>query len=260
MLNELSEEVLALSASESIAIILSRELKNDDVGAWGVGSLIPMAAVLLARSGHAPGITIGGERTYNPKPSLNNGLDDLTMMSRAEALEGYWELFGHWHKGVDFFCFSGMQVDAFGNLNLHLIGNDWLNPIVRGPGVPNISLSGTCGRTYLFFTEHSKRRFVERVDFISIPGHIDQDGRAAKGLLGAGPRKCVTPLCVFEFSPITFRMYIASVHSGVDIATVADATGFNISVDGNVPITPPPSREEVWRLRSVVDPKGLLRL
>ena len=247
-----------LSPAELMAIVLSRDLGDGEVGAWGVGSLIPMAAVLLARASHAPHIIIGGERAYNPKPVLNSGLDDPGMMTRIEALEGYWELFGHWHRGVDFFCFSGMQVDAFGNLNLHLIGDDLANPTVRGPGVPNISLAGSCGRTYLFFAEHSKRRFVERLDFISVPGHMDGQGRKSRALKGSGPKFCVTPLCVFEFSPETHRMFLASVHPGVTVSAVLGATGFEIAVEGEVPVTRQPTSDEIRRLREVVDPQGLL--
>src|ERR1022692_922128 len=123
------------SAHELISIVLSREIRDNEVGAWGVGGTIPMAAVRLAQHLHAPGVIIGGERPYNPKPSrLSLGFGDPVSLERAEAMEGFWELFGHWHKGVDFFFYSGMQIDAYGNLNLHVIG-DIKAPKVRGPGV-----------------------------------------------------------------------------------------------------------------------------
>src|SRR5262249_41578240 len=134
------------SVQELIAILLSREIRNNDVGSWGVGGVIPMAAVRLAQHLHAPDAIIGGERPYNPNPSrLSKGYGDSVLLERAEAIEGFWELFGHWHKGVDFFFYSGMQIDAYGNVNLHVIG-DLKTPKVRGPGVANISLSQSCGR------------------------------------------------------------------------------------------------------------------
>ena len=248
------------TAIERVAIVLSREIRDNDVGSWGVGGLIPMAAMLLAQNLHAPGLVIGGERIYNPKPSrLASGLDDPVLMERAEAIEGFWELFGHWHKGVDFFFYSGMQIDAYGNLNLHVIG-DVAAPKVRGPGVANISLIQSCGRILLYATEHDTRRFVERVDFISAPGHLrGPESKARAGIRSRGPVGCVTPIAVMDFDRATPRMRLRSVHGGATEGEVKKRTGFEFAPGAAVQDTLPPTAREIEVLRTRVDPAGLLR-
>jgi glutaconate CoA-transferase subunit B len=248
------------TALERVAIFLARELHDNEVGSWGVGGIIPMAAIRLAQHLHAPGIVIGGERIYNPKPSrLASGLDDPVLMERAEAIEGFWELFGHWHKGVDFFFYSGMQIDAYGNLNLHVIG-DVASPKVRGPGVANISLVQSCGRILLYATDHEPRRFVEKVDFISVPGHLrGTESKAQAGIRSRGPAVCVTPIAAMDFDPATLRMRLRSVHGGATEDEIRKRTGFEFAPGAPVHDTPAPTAREIEVLRGHVDPGGLLR-
>ena len=245
---------------ERIAIFLSRELRDNEVGAWGVGGILPMAAVRLAQHLHAPGLVIGGERIFNPKPSrLAAGLDDPVLMERAEAIEGFWELFGHWHKGVDFFFYSGMQIDAYGNLNLHVIGTV-AAPKLRGPGVANVSLAQSCGRILLYATDHEPRRFVERVDFISVPGHLrGPASKAEAGIRSRGPTLCVTPIAVMDFDPASLRMRLRSVHGGATEDEVRKRTGFEFAPGAPAQATPPPTSREIEVLRERVDQEGLLR-
>ena len=248
------------SNHELMAVLLAREIRDNEVGSWGVGGTIPMAAVLLARHLHAPGVVIGGERIYNPKPSrIAVGFGDPVLLQNAEAMEGFWELFGHWHKGVDFFFYSGMQIDPYGNLNLHAIG-DIKAPKLRGPGVANISLAQSCRRILLYATDHSPRRFVEKLDFVSVPGHVA--GPAAKeqaGIRSGGPTVCVTPIALMDFDPHTLRMRLRSVHGQATEADVRARTGFEFSPGPPVQPTPPPSDREVEILRTRVDPEGVLR-
>ena len=245
---------------ERIAILLSRELQDNEVGSWGVGGIIPMAAIMLAQKMHAPGIIIGGERVYNPKPSsLAAGLDDPVLMEKAEAIEGFWEIFGHWHKGVDFFFYSGMQIDVYGNLNLHLIGSVE-RPKLRGPGVANISLIQRCKKIFLYSPDHDKKKFVEKVDFISAPGHLSgpQSKRDA-GIFNAGPVICVTPIAIFDFDPLTLRMRVQSIHAHSTIEEVRSKTGFELNASGPIEVTKEPTELELKILRGQIDLRGLLR-
>jgi glutaconate CoA-transferase, subunit B len=245
---------------ERIAILLSRELQDNDIGSWGVGGIIPMAAIMLAKKMHAPGIIIGGERVYNPKPSsLAAGLDDPVLMEKAEAIEGFWELFGHWHKGVDFFFYSGMQIDVYGNLNLHLIGSIE-NPKLRGPGVANISLIQRCKKIYLYSPDHSTKKFVEKVDFISAPGHLfGPQSKKDAGIFNEGPVICVTPIATFDFDPVTLRMRIKSIHSHSTFEEVKSKTGFELNENAPTLVTIDPTDLELKILREQIDLKGLLR-
>jgi glutaconate CoA-transferase, subunit B len=256
-----ADVVEAATTREMIVIVLARELRDGDIGAWGAGGLIPIAAIRLAKLTHAPHLVIGGERVYGSPvaPSLQETLDDTESVHGAISVEGYWELFGHWHHGLDFFCFSGLQVDRYGNLNLHEIAREGKAPI-RGAGVANISLAGSCSRTYIYMTEHSRRRFVERVGFCSLPGHLDGgDTRRAAGLTGGGPALCISPLGVFDFPTPGCRMRIRSLHDGVTLEQAQESTGFKLDVDDSWETTPQPTTEELQVLRRAIDPSGRLR-
>ena len=245
---------------ELMSVVLSRELRDGETGGAGVAALIPMAAMLLARELHAPNLVIGGERVYNPKPKrLYEDGQDARNFEGAEAIEGYWELFGHSHRGVDFFFYSGIQIDRYGNANLHHVGGTFERPAFRGPGVPNVSFAVTSKRVLLYPVAHNARTFVERVDFVSVPGHLrGPESKRAAGLMH-GPALCVTPIAVMDFDPETLAMRLRSVHGGLTAAQVQERTGFPLVMPARVPETEPPTDRELTSLREVVDPAGLLR-
>lgn len=185
-------------------------------------------------------------------------LDDRAL-GACEAAETFLELFGHSHRGLDFFFHNGMQVDAYGNINLHHIGGTIDRPKMRGPGAANISYAATSRRFYICTTNHTARTFVPRVDFITSPGYLDgPDSYRAAGLSG-GPSLCVTPMAVMDFDPVTLRMRLKTVHSWSTPDEVARNTGFDLGIAGEVPATEPPAAEELRLLREMVDPEGLLR-
>ena len=99
-------------AAEIQAVVLARELQDSEMGAAGASAAIPMAAIMLARRTHAPNIQIAGEMFVNPRPKRlwNSMLDDRALGS-CEAAETFLELFGHSHRGLDFFFHNGMQID-----------------------------------------------------------------------------------------------------------------------------------------------------
>lgn len=248
------------SPAEMQTVVLARELRDGELGAAGASAAIPMAAMMLARLTHAPDLQIAGEMFVNPRPKqLWNSMLDDRALGACEAAETFLELFGHSHRGLDFFFHNGMQIDAFGNINLHHIGGTIDKPKMRGPGAANISYAATSRRFYICTTSHTVRTFVPRVDFITSPGHLDgPESFRAAGLAG-GPRLCVTPLAVMDFAPDTLRMRLKSVHPWSTAGEVALNTGFDIAAEGDVPLTDPPTSEELRLLRQEVDPKGLLR-
>lgn len=246
--------------AELQAVYLSRDLKDGELGAAGASAAIPMAAILLARLTHAPNIQIAGEMFVNPRPKkLWNSMLDDRALGACEGSETFLELFGHSHRGLDFFFHNGMQVDAHGNINLHFVGGTIDKPKMRGPGAANISYAAMSRRFYICTTAHSPRTFVEKVDFITSPGFLDgPESVKAAGLKG-GPRFCITPLAVMDFNPQTLRMRLKSVHAWSSVDEVVAKTGFALEVPAEVPMTPAPTARELEQLRGTVDPDGLLR-
>jgi glutaconate CoA-transferase subunit B len=102
-------------------------------------------------------------------------------------------------------------------------------------------------RAIVFRTEHSRRTFVERVDFISAAGSSPPDV-----LRLGGPVKVITPLATLRMNPERGRLELESVHPPHSAAEVAERTGFDLGPLGSVVPTPAPAERELDLLRGAV--------
>src|SRR5438034_8327242 len=132
---------------------------------------------------------------------------------------------------LDYPSLGGAQIDAHGNLNSTLIGTDYARPKVRCPGSGGANdLASLCWRI-LVVTSHDRRRFVEKLDFLTTPGYLSGPGaREAAGLPpGTGPYRVITDLAVLGYHEENRRMQILSLHPGVTFDQVQANTGFELS-------------------------------
>ena len=67
----------------------------------------------------------------------------------------------------------------------------------------------------------------------------------------------ISNLGVFDFDTPDHVMRLRSVHPGVTVDEVVDATGFELVVPADVPETRLPTPEELDLLRTVLDPRSL---
>ena len=102
---------------------------------------------------------------------------------------------------------------------------------------------------------HDRRRFVEKLDFITTPGYLNGAGaREAAGLPpGTGPYRVVSNLGVMGFHPDSKRMILLATQPGVSVEQVLENTAFELLVAEHVESNPPPSAEELKILRQEVD-------
>jgi glutaconate CoA-transferase subunit B len=150
---------------------------------------------------------------------------------------------------------GGAQIDRYGNLNSSYIGD---------PDKPAIRLPGTGGGNdissltqMIVAMKHEKRRFVEKVDFITSPGFINGgNSRAESGLIAGGMYRVVTDLAILGFHKETKAMQVEALHPGVTPEEVKDNTGFEIAIADNVKRTEPPQENELAVLRNL-DPDRL---
>src|SRR5207249_8575711 len=141
---------------------------------------------------------------------------------------------------IDYTFLGGAQIDAYGNLNSTLIGS-YQKPKVRLPGSGGANdLASLCWRI-LVVTNHDPRRFVEKLDFVTTPGYLTGPGaREAAGLPpGTGPYRVITDLAVLGFHQETKRMEILSLHPGIRLEQVIEATGFDLSLHEPLETTAP---------------------
>ncbi|MBC7105757.1 MAG: CoA synthetase [Firmicutes bacterium] len=223
----------AYTPEELMAVLISREVRDGE--RVGVGTLSPVAAAgcLLAHYIHAPGAQLFIWR-----------LSEYWPFS-----EGMKELFDAGQRGLlDLFFLGGAQIDRQGNTNLVAIG-DYQRPKVRLPGgAGSATLSYTVPRIILFQANHSKRTFVERVDFVT----ATNDPPPSVRRLGRFTR-CITPLAVLNFADR--EPVLEALAPGVTVAQVLENTGFPLVVAPDVREVLPPTPEELGVLRTAVKEK-----
>ncbi|MFF7488056.1 CoA-transferase subunit beta [Streptomyces luteogriseus] len=143
------------------------------------------------------------------------------------------------------------QIDRFGNQNISCIG-DWEHPKRQLLGVRGAPANTLNNPTSYWIPRHSRRVFVERVDMVCGVGYDRADGARYHRI----PR-VVSDLGVFDFATPDRSMRLASLHPGVTVEQVREATGFALTVPDEVPATREPTGEELRLIREVVDPAGV---
>lgn len=256
------------SVSELLACFLARDLNDGEELQVGVALPIPEAAVRLAHLMHGPNmelVFLGARMNVHhlervPLPAF--GWDNrVVRWTESFSDRGHrFDQVKDWHRRV--FFIGGIQVDPFGNTNLIGVGADYQRLKFRGPGsVGTPTLTTHVGRYYIVLNSHSPRIFVPKCDFVSTVGwgQGGADARSRLGLPGGGPKYCVTPLCIMDFSEDEKRLRLRSVHPGVSVDEVIRQTGFPLLIPAEVPTTALPTPAELEVLRTRVDWVGALR-
>ena len=245
-----------------LACVVARELRDGEVVAFGLHAELFLAAALLAQRLHAPNLTIRHGLRIERGPELGPAAWTESRSSLAHEFVEYLEA----HDAIlevanpsspmrfcDVFFVGGMQIDREGSSNLIGIRGKAGRIKIRGPGSIGTTSIGTLARHVILFSgEHTRRRFVDQVDYVSVPGWRR---RAAAGLTG-GPSLCITPLAVLDFADGWMRL--RSIHPHATEDEVRRRTGFALP-PGPVPVTPSPTPAEHAAL-DVIDPRGRLDL
>ncbi|HNR96320.1 MAG: Glutaconate CoA-transferase subunit B [Chloroflexi bacterium ADurb.Bin180] len=245
------------SLTELMAVTAAHEVLDGEVVFAGTG--LPMLGAMLAQRTHAPRCCIIFEAgtVASQLAHLPMSVGDPRAMRGAAMAAGLIEVFTYVLQAgrVDVGFLSGAQIDRFGNINSTSIGVDPTHPQVRFSGSGGACDIACLARRTVIIAVHEKRRFPERIHYVTSPGWLEGgDSRAKAGLVRGGPSVVVTTKGVMRFRPDGHEMYLASYHPGLTPQQVADDTGFPLEVDGAVE-TPAPSAEELEILRRVVDPE-----
>ena len=242
---------------ELMIAVASREIRDREL--VFVGMRLPIVAYAVARNTHAPNarglFEVGLMRdqaastylgTMGDPPNVAGALW-ATRMSNVMALMA--------QGAVDLGFIGGAEVDRYGNLNTSYIGPPE-RPRVKLPGSGGGADIAILSRRWVTLMTHERRRLVERVSFVTSPGHGDGSPgwRRRHGLLGGGPAAIITTLCVFRFPPEGGEAYLDTLHPGRTLAEVREATGWDVTAGAGVGETPPPTAPELReiRLRSAV--------
>jgi glutaconate CoA-transferase subunit B len=112
----------------------------------------------------------------------------------------------------------------------------------------------------MIIINHEKRRFVEKVDFITTPGYIDGPGAREKAGLppGTGPYRVFTDKALLDFEEKTKKMRLIGLLPGITLEDVIENTGFELLTSETLKKVPPPTTEELKVLREKVDPHRIV--
>jgi acyl CoA:acetate/3-ketoacid CoA transferase beta subunit len=230
--------------ADTCVLALAETFRGDgEIVANPIGAL-PRVAGRLARATFEPLLLLPGRDAFFVD------LDDT-----VEGWNPYRRMFDVVWSGRRHVVMGASQIDRYGNQNLAAIGPDPKQPkrqLLGFRGAPGNTLNHP---TSYWVPRHSPRVFVERVDVVCGVGY----DRAAE----LGPdaarfheiRRVVSDLAVLDFDTPDHRMRLASVHPGVTVEQVVEATGFELAIPADVPTTPEPDGA-VLALLEALDPDG----
>jgi glutaconate CoA-transferase subunit B len=243
---------MGYSTQELMIVAAAREIADGDV--VFVGMRLPIVAYGVARLTHAPNAVglfeCGIVRTAPAEDVLYTMGDPPNQLGAAWAT-GLVQVMGQLQRGrVDAGFIGGAEIDRFGNINTSYIG-DPAKPRVKLPGSGGAADIAAMAKRLLAIMNHEKRRFVEKVGYVTSPGFLDGgESRSQAGLEG-GPAAVITDRAILRPHGPAKELHLASVHPEHDLDEVRGHTGWDLKPLPGLAETPPPSRAELAALHAI---------
>jgi glutaconate CoA-transferase, subunit B len=241
----------AYTPAEFMIVAAARALAGVRTVFVGVG--LPNIACNLARSTVAPELELIYESgVYGARPARQPlSIGDPTLVTGATSVISMADLFGLYLQGglVEVALLGGAQIDRFGNLNTTVIGG-YTDPKVRLPGS-----GGACeiaiNAQHVYIIMHLKKRaFVERLDFLTSPGHLHGGTTAQQlGIPGKGPQLVITDKALFDFANAEREMQLVSLHPGVTLDVITAEMEWKVRVAETLIETQAPTTDELAIMR-----------
>lgn len=249
------------SLHEMMVVMAAREVKDSGILLCGTG--ISMLAAIAAKKITAPGASIFFETGAVDIGFLQTPLSlaDPRIMHGAIPLAGLAESFGliqNRTTGRNVISILGAaQIDIHGNLNSTSLGDYW-RPEVRFSCSAGACDIGSLAGQYWVCMELDRKRFVEKLDYLTTPRFLDGAGaRERAGLPGGGPALVITDNACFRFDAVSKKMYLHTYYPGFEPEAVQEKIGFEIDLSRATEATPPTGRE-LDILRTQCDPDGII--
>ncbi len=229
--------------------VMANQISDGDVFLHGLSSPMPALAMFLAKLTHAPNMVyLAVAEGVDPDPdlyTLHPSSADPRHAAGCIAIGELAEAFDVAAKGkVDGMFLGSAQIDRFANINLTCIGS-YEKPKVKLPGGAAAAyLSPIVRKLVLWTTNHSKRTFVEKVDFVTGLGY--ERGKDKKVVV-------VSNMAVFEAEERGLKL--VSVHPGYSVDDVVAEMSFEPVVE-DYTTTPVPTEREMEIIQKL-DPNNV---
>jgi len=238
---------------ELLVVAAAREVKDNEVVFVGVG--IPCMGAVVAKLTHAPNAILAVESgSIGATPyRLMLGIGDNACVENAICVTSLWRAFSDQQRGYfDLGMLGGAQVDKYGNLNSTAIfgKGDYHTPSARLPGSGGANDIAISAKRTLIMMNQQKRRFLEKVDFVTSPGYLGGPGcREKNGYPGTGPAVIISNMAIFRFDEQTKEAYLDSVHPGITADEVVREVSWDLKVSPDLKTTTPPTQKETEIIR-----------
>lgn len=229
---------MSIGPPEFMAVALARTIRDGEVVAQGVDSVLASLAILLARATHAPSLTwitvAGGVDPVLAE--LPNSSVSPAWLTGSRAILSNPEFYRlAMRGGVDRMFLGAAQIDQRARLNLTVIG-DRDRPRIRLPGGGGAAvLAQVVRHVVVWRTRHTTEIFVPTVDFVTAQGNVET---------------VVTPLGVLSLEG--GRLVLQARFPCVSLDEIAARTGFPVVVKAPVPAVEP--TEDELRILRDLDP------
>lgn len=244
------------NTAELVCVSSARLLEDGKVVFAGAG--LPLLAAVLAQKTHAKNLTIlfeGGVVGPSIEPGkLPPSTNEQRCAARANMVLSITDVLLLQQRGyVDYGFLGGAQIDRHGNINSSFIG-DWNKPKVRLPGTGGGNDIASLAKVIVAM-HHERRRFVEKVDFVTSPGYLSGgSSRREAGLIAGGVFKVVTDLAILGFDEETGVMRLEGLQPGATVDKVKENTGFDLPVKEDLYEASPPTEQEL-KILHLLDPE-----
>ena len=246
---------------ELMTIAAARQIPDGSIIFCGTG--ISMVAAMAAKHINAPNSTI-----FFETGAIDSALEELPLAVADPRVMYYTAVNGdltdafsymqNRKTGKQVFGIMGAaQIDCYGNLNSTVIG-DYEQPKVRFSGSGGACDVASFVDNSIIFMQHEKRKFVNKVDYLTSPGWLDGNGgRERAGLTGKGPSKVITNMAIMGFDKDTKRMVLENYYPGISPDEIIENMAFEVDISQAKELEPP-TYDEVNVLREKCDPQRLI--
>jgi glutaconate CoA-transferase, subunit B len=251
---------MEFTRQEMMAIATGREIQDGDLCIFGVG--LSMLAGYFALAYHAPNakaMTEGGVYGSSPVGGLPWGIEDNRISANATCFTGALDALGFLVASgkCDLGIIGAAQIDKFGNVNTT---GFWEDPTGAYFGPPKTRLNGSggandiaCGcKRVVVMLAHEKKRFSEKVDYITTPGFLNGgNAREKYHFIGGGPVAVITTLGILRPDPVTKELVIDSYFPFSSVEEMKANTAWDLKVSSQIKVTAEPTAEELKVLHAV---------